>query len=355
MKIVMVHGYMLSGSGSNIYVQNLCRALVRTGYDVHLLCQDGDPLAYDFVNGSYTAGKGGIERRAGQETPYAGRCNVYLPQIGDLLPVYVYDDYPGWRVKTFLDLTGPEFDDYVTLNVAALWAVLDAGGTREPTSLVTNHSVPNPLIARRALEGTDVPYVSVVHGSCLQYVARKSGKYMEVAREGLAGAGSIVSLSEHATGTIREDFPELAGKTLTLPGGVDTGLFHPEALDLRYLEGLRGGAGRGPVQEKALQDLLSRRPETAGALAKGLREVSSTYNARAHDADAGGRLRAFLSASSPGSPLVIYVGKLIHSKGVHSLISAFARVRAETDARLLVVGFGTFREALEALTRSLGS
>ncbi|MBA2443095.1 MAG: glycosyltransferase, partial [Rubrobacter sp.] len=42
-------------------------------------------------------------------------------------------------------------------------------------------------------------------------------------------------------------------------------------------------------------------------------------------------------------------------KGVHSLISAFARVRAETDARLLVVGFGTFREALEALTRSLGS
>ena len=48
-------------------------------------------------------------------------------------------------------------------------------------------------------------------------------------------------------------------------------------------------------------------------------------------------------------PLVVYVGKLIHSKGVHSLISAFARVREETGARLLMIGFGTFREGLEAL------
>ena len=35
----MTHGYMLSGTGSNVYVQNLCRALVRGGHEVHLLCQ----------------------------------------------------------------------------------------------------------------------------------------------------------------------------------------------------------------------------------------------------------------------------------------------------------------------------
>ncbi len=45
----MTHGYMLTGTGSNVYVQNLCRALVREGHDVHLLCQERDPLAHDFV------------------------------------------------------------------------------------------------------------------------------------------------------------------------------------------------------------------------------------------------------------------------------------------------------------------
>ena len=52
MKIIMTHGYMLSGTGSNIYVQSLCRALVSEGHDVHLLCQEPDPLAYDFVGKS---------------------------------------------------------------------------------------------------------------------------------------------------------------------------------------------------------------------------------------------------------------------------------------------------------------
>ena len=46
-----------------------------------------------------------------QETSFPGRCVVYVPDIGDLLPVYVYDDYPGWRVKTFLDLTEEELDE----------------------------------------------------------------------------------------------------------------------------------------------------------------------------------------------------------------------------------------------------
>ena len=70
------------------------------------------------------------------------------------------------------------------------------------------------------------------------------------------------------------------------------------------------------------------------------------------NASAGERLASSLDGDYP---LVVYVGKLIHSKGVHSLLSAFARVRKRTGARLLVVGFGTFREGLEALTYSLGA
>ena len=346
----MTHGYILSGTGSNVYVQNLCRGLVREGHDIHLLCQEPKPLDYDFVDEHSTVDGDDIERQGEQETSYPGRCAVYRPEIGDLLPVYVYDDYPGWRVKTFLDLTDEEFENYAERNAEALRAVLGAAGAQ---AVVTNHSVPGPLIARRALEGTGVPYVSIVHGSALQYVARKSEEYMRLTREGLEGAKRILALSSHSAGTIAEDFPDLAEKSSALPGGVDTELFRPDALDLRSLQNISGGPGRGPDQDAAMREALDR-SENAEELAGALREVASSYDARSPDRDIGDRLKAFLSAGD-NSPLVIYVGKLIHSKGVHSLLSAFVRVRRETGARLLVVGFGTFREGLQALTRSLSA
>ena len=34
------HGYLLRGTGSNVYNANLAQALARLGHDVHLLCQD---------------------------------------------------------------------------------------------------------------------------------------------------------------------------------------------------------------------------------------------------------------------------------------------------------------------------
>jgi glycosyltransferase involved in cell wall biosynthesis len=347
-RLIMTHGYMLSGTGSNVYVQNLCRGLVREGHDVHLLCQEPQPLAYDFVNECSTVDGGEIERQGERETSYPGRCAVYRPKIGGLLPVYVYDDYPGWRVKTFLDLSDEEFENYVERNVEALRAVLEASGAE---AVITNHSVPAPLIARRVLGG--VPYVSIVHGSCLHYVVRKSEKYMQATREGLEGAKRIVALSSHSAGTIAEDFPDMEEKTSTLPGGVDTDHFKPDALELLSLEGLHGGAGRGPEQDAALRESLDS-AEDAQELVDALRSIAAAYDARSHDRDIGERLGAFL-ATEDDSPLVIYVGKLIHSKGVHSLVSAFARVRRETGARLLVVGFGTFREGLQALTRSLSA
>jgi glycosyltransferase involved in cell wall biosynthesis len=348
MRLLMTHGYMLSGTGSNVYVQNLCRALAREGHEVHLLCQEPEPMRYDFVGEHASVDGGRIERLGEQETPYSGGCAVYNPEIGGLLPVYVYDDYPGWRVKTFLDLTEEELDHYLRSNVEAVRAVLDISGAQ---AVITNHSVPGPLIARRALEDGDVPYASIVHGSCLQYVARKSEKYMALTREGLEGAREILALSSHSAGTIAEDFPDLADKTRSLPGGVDTELFRPSAFDRGVLGHLNGGPGRGPEQRASLQEAM-RSSGNAGELADALRAVASSYDARSHDRDAGERLMSFLDREGP---LVIYIGKLIHSKGVHSLISAFARVRKETGARLQITGFGTFREGLEALVHSLSA
>jgi glycosyltransferase involved in cell wall biosynthesis len=348
MKILMTHGYMFSGSGSNVYVQNLCRALVREGHEVHLLCQEPRPLDYDFVNEHLSVNGQESSSLGGQDTPYPGRCAVYRPGICGLLPVYVYDEYPGWRVKTFLDLTGEELEIYLDSNSRAVRAVLDATGCE---AVVTNHSVPGPLIARRALGETGVPYVSIVHGSCLHYVSRRSERYMRLTREGLEGARNVLALSDHSAGTIAEDFPQMAEKTLSFPGGVDTDLFNPGSLDLDTISRLHGGPGRGPEQTKALREAV----EGAGSvadLAASLHDISASYDARSHDRDAGERISRLLDGKKP---VVVYVGKLIHSKGVHSLLSAFARIHRETEARLLVIGYGTLREGLEALLYALSA
>ena len=348
MKLIMTHGYMLSDTGSNVYVQNLCRAFVREGHEVYLLCQEPEPLSYDFVDQFVVVDGDYIGKQGQQDTPYPGRCVIYRPQIGGLLPVYVYDHYPGWRVKTFLDLTDDELENYLGKNIAAVRATLEATGAE---SVITNHEVPGPLIARRALEGADIPYTSIVHGSALQYVARKSEKYMNLTRKGLEGAKNIVALSSDSAGTVAEDFPDLACKISALPGGVDTRLFRSDAVDLRVLDRLHGGPGRGPDQRAALNEALEA-PANVDELLEGIRRVAGSYDARSHDRDAGKRLEEFLIVNSP---LVVYVGKLIHSKGVHSLLSAFARVQREMDVRLLVIGFGTFREGLEALTHALST
>lgn len=72
----------------------------------------------------------------------------------------------------------------------------------------------------------------------------------------------------------------------------------------------------------------------------------------------------FLDAGNAGKPaepdrkepgLVIYLGRLKKYKNVDHLIQAMAIVREEVaDARLVIVGTGDRRRALEALTRSMG-
>ena len=75
MRVLLFHGYMLRGTGSNIYNANLAPALARLGHEVHLLSQD-------------------------REVDLPG-VNQHVPDIGGLLPVYVKDPYDGFEVKAF--------------------------------------------------------------------------------------------------------------------------------------------------------------------------------------------------------------------------------------------------------------
>src|SRR3954454_14709246 len=89
-RVLIFHGYLLRGTGSNVYNAKLAEALRRAGHEVHLLCQDREPaeLRWGDAGGSGPAGRLEMD---GVREPV--RATVYRPPIGRLLPVYVADRY----------------------------------------------------------------------------------------------------------------------------------------------------------------------------------------------------------------------------------------------------------------------
>ena len=75
MRILIFHGYLLHGTGSNVYNAELGAALVRAGHELHLLCQDRAP-----------AGVGLGRRRGLLGFRLAGRRGAPLARARDGLP-----------------------------------------------------------------------------------------------------------------------------------------------------------------------------------------------------------------------------------------------------------------------------
>jgi len=107
MRVLVFHGYLLHGTGSNVYNARLVAALVGLGHEVHLLCQDREPEDLSFVDAVGNWDGGALAVRTLREPV---RCTVYRPDIGDLLPVYVADRYAGIEARPFPDLSDAEVD-----------------------------------------------------------------------------------------------------------------------------------------------------------------------------------------------------------------------------------------------------
>ena len=326
MKVLIFHGYLLRGTGSNVYNASLARALARLGHEVHLLCQDREAGSLDWVDGlgRWTDGRLRVEPGAAGSGP--GLVTVYVPEIGGLLPVYVADRYEGFRVKTFAELTDGELDAYLDANVAAVRDVVDALGGVD--AALANHLVMGPVILARAGLGFAVK----IHGSALEYTVKpERERFLPYAREGIDAAAAVLVGSRHTAESLWETIGDsgLPARTRLGPPGVDTELFRPLAHEAR--------AGR-------LTELAAR---VAG-------EEEGGGGAFARDTGVAADAIRHLAAAS--GPRVVMVGKLIVSKGVDLLLAAWPLVHASNPgARLLVVGFGEYAEGLrrlwDALTR----
>src|SRR3954470_23709416 len=87
-KVLIFHGYLLRGTGSNIYNASVASALARLGHEVHLLCQDRGAGDLPWVGrvGRWEDGELRVASAGGGEGP--GSVTAYLPHIDGLLPVY---------------------------------------------------------------------------------------------------------------------------------------------------------------------------------------------------------------------------------------------------------------------------
>ena len=117
MRILIFHGYLLRGTGSNVYNARLAAALARRGAVVDLLSQERRPRELDFVDavGTWVDGEARVD-----VIREPVRVTAWRPDIGDLLPVYVADRYEGVVAKPFADCTDEEITAYVAANVAAV-------------------------------------------------------------------------------------------------------------------------------------------------------------------------------------------------------------------------------------------
>src|SRR5215212_8890928 len=122
MRVLIFHGYLLRGTGSNVYNAKLAEALRRAGHEVHLLCQDPAPADLPWVDAVGTWRDGDLELDVVREPV---RATTYRPPIGRLLPVYVADRYDGFDAKPLPDCTEDELAAYLERNVAAVREVAE--------------------------------------------------------------------------------------------------------------------------------------------------------------------------------------------------------------------------------------
>ena len=262
----MWHGYLLAGTGSNIYTQALAREWSRAGHDVVVVCQEPHPDALDI-----------------------GGAQVVRPELPDrLLPVFVVDRYAGLEPRLLQNMTRAERERYVEANAQALRDLL-------PADLVFANHV---LLGGPVAAATGARYAVKAHGSELEYSMRGNAELSAWGRESLAEAERVYVGSAHIR-RVLEDVVGHVDRVEEVPPGVDVEEFRPRARD----EALAG----------LLEEVRRDRPNPGNA------------NERLPDEGNADRLRAFFGADEP---TVLYFGKLLLNKGVHVLFEALRDVDA---------------------------
>lgn len=353
--LCIIHGYALSGSGSNLWTRSITRALCQNGETIHLVCQDRRPEQYDFIAAAYTYDGAERETLFERDVPYDGKCILHRPVL-ELLPVYVRPPSDVTSMVAIPDLSDERIEEYLNRNETALLQIVTEN---DISAIHVNHVVLMSVVVERVSRKTGIPYIVMPHGSALEYVVKQDPRMLKPATEALNAASKIFFLSDELRERIRSTLPgvrHIEEKTIKTNVGVDSSEFRlvsksqrPESIT-RLKETIEGtergknGAMTGQLFE-ALHDDISRES------LQDLLRTTSDYLKQRPDADLEEKID---QVDWENEDILAFVGKLIGYKGLPALIAAFPLILAERPrTRLVIVGRGPLREVMEAFVWAL--
>ena len=212
--LCIIHGYLLEGSGSNLWTRCVVESLCMEGHTVQLMCQEPYPELYDCIAEAYRYHPDGtVETMLSRAVPYPGKCIMHKPQLGDTLPVYVwdkYDEYPN--VVPMVELHDDAIESYVETNVRVLRQVVQRHGVH---AMHVNHAVLMSVVAQRVSAETGIPYAIMEHGSGLEYACKPDVRLKRMATSAFTDAGHLFVHGEemrHRIETVLPDVPDLNSK-----------------------------------------------------------------------------------------------------------------------------------------------
>jgi glycosyltransferase involved in cell wall biosynthesis len=350
--LCLLHGYLLEGSGSNLWTRCVVESLCMEGHTVQLVCQEPYPERYDCIAEAHRYHVDGtVELMFSRAVPYPGQCIMHKPQLGDTLPVYVwdkYDEYPN--VVPMVNLSDDEIESYLACNVDVVTQVVRRYGVH---AMHANHAVLMSVVAQRVSAETGVPYAVMPHGSALEYAVKPDPRFLRLATSAFNDAGHVFVHGEEMRNRVATILPgvrDLDEKFSILPLGVHTAQFEPvprerrrEKMGRLFLELSDLPRGRRPDQLAHMLDAARRTTD-----ATSLRQVLSgvTYETKAPDQDVEEKLQ---QVDWEHDAILLFVGRLISAKGIQSGLAALPLLLAEDPGiRLIVVGHGPLREPMEA-------
>ena len=313
----------------------------------------------DFVD-RFVSMRTGVEET--NERGNLGSCTVIQPEIGDLLAVYVLDDYEGFaEVKTLVSMSDDEVEGYVSRNVTALQTIV---AEQKPDIIFTNHAVCSPAIVKRGDLG--VPYYSYVHGSALEYAVKREQRFFDLAVEGLSGAENILVGSHYLQAELERLFAgsdlDLADKLRLMPCGVDVSIFRLDSDQQEAKQSLSKSLATvdpkhalTPELMTKLESLVAGRPRDV--LEACIADTQTLYDYTLPEAPFIEQGLSFNPALRNDDTVNIYfLGKLIPQKGLQNLIVAFADLLVSgRKATLTITAFGKYREHYELMLQALST
>lgn len=351
LEILFWHGYLLRGSGSNIFALNIAKEFLKEN-NVYLFSQERDWSGIDGIASHWVMDEG---QNISVKTKFKEDGFVGVtPYIGELLPVFVYDDYDGFEVKTFDKLTGEELEKYIDLNVKALIKFLKA---KKIDIIYCNHFAISPYIMKKIYEKTGVPYVVIGHGSSLNYTISRDKRYMKMSYEGFLDSKNVVVQSEYIRGRSCEIYEKtdffMDSRFRIIPSGVNFEQFNKllKNKELKNIVEEKISFSNGPI--KKIYDENYEKIKKIQDIEK-IKKITDEDENRVEYRDIDRDLMSKLSENLKGGSSILYIGKLIISKGVHILLMSLPYIfQKNPTTTVTIVGYGKFRPALEILLRGL--